>query len=64
MFNHRLDFKSNQNFVADILLTLATLVVRHEFCQKVDDAGGLQFIFDVMLEFYEIEKINRQCFKL
>lgn len=46
------------------MLTLASLIVRNEFCQTVDDAGGLQFILDVMVDYPEAEKLNRQALKL
>lgn len=46
------------------MLTLASLIVRNEFCQTVDDAGGLKFILDVMVDYPDTEKLNRQALKL
>lgn len=44
--------------------TLSALVVRTEFCKKVQDAGGVKAIKEAMLDFQDKEKIIRQCFKL
>lgn len=46
------------------MLTLAALIVRNEFCQNVHDAGGLQFILEVMIDHPESEKLNWQSLKL
>lgn len=46
------------------MLTLAVLIVRHEFCQDVEDAGGLKFLLDVMTDFPDSEKLNCQALKL
>lgn len=37
----------------DLLITLPTLLVRSEFCQKVVDAGGLDILKDLMVTFSE-----------
>ncbi|XP_058834960.1 armadillo repeat-containing protein 6 homolog [Topomyia yanbarensis] len=57
-------FKSEQELVCDLLLTIATLTVRNELCQVVEDAGGLQFIMDAMVEFPESVKLLREACKL
>jgi len=46
------------------MITLAALVVRNEFCQEVEDAGGLKFILDIMTEYPDSEKLNWQALKL
>ena len=46
------------------MLTLASLIVRNEFCQDVEDAGGLKFLLDVMIDHPEVEKLNWQALKL
>lgn len=46
------------------MITLAALVVRNEFCQEVDEAGGLTFILDIMTEYPDSEKLNWQALKL
>lgn len=38
--------------------------MRNEFCQVVEDAGGLKFLMDAMVEFPESIKILRETFKL
>lgn len=50
--------------LGDLMLTLATLIVRNEFCQTVQDAGGLQFIINVMIDYPDSKKLNCQSLKL
>ncbi|XP_051174994.1 armadillo repeat-containing protein 6 homolog [Leptopilina boulardi] len=57
-------FKSDKAVTGDIMLTLASLIVRNEFCQDVDDAGGLKFLLDVMIDHPDVEKLNWQALKL
>lgn len=37
------------NVLSDLLLTIASLAVRHEFCLAIEDAGGLQYLFDILV---------------
>lgn len=37
----------------DVMLTLAALLVRTEFCKKVEDAGGLELIKNVLVDFHD-----------
>lgn len=46
------------------MLTLATLLVRNEFCQEVEDAGGLTYILDVIINHPDTERLNCQALKL
>lgn len=46
------------------MLTIAALTVRNEFCVIVEEAGGLKFILDAMVEFPDSVKIVRESFKL
>lgn len=57
-------FKSNQDLISDLLLTIASLTVRNEFCQVVEEAGGLKFIMDAMVEFPDSIKLLREACKL
>ncbi|XP_050306193.1 armadillo repeat-containing protein 6 homolog [Anthonomus grandis grandis] len=57
-------FKGEEQLTQDIILTLTALMVRSEFCKKVEDAGGLDLIKNVMETFSNTDKIIRQCFKL
>ncbi|XP_023017098.2 armadillo repeat-containing protein 6 homolog [Leptinotarsa decemlineata] len=57
-------FQLDEALMNDLILTISALMVRTEFCKKVEDAGGLEMIRDVMQGFPDSEKINRQCFKL
>lgn len=40
---------NNRNIFSELLLTIAALTVRHEFCVQVEEAGGLKAIFDGMV---------------
>ena len=57
-------YKSNQELVCDLFLTIASLTVRNEFCLVVEEAGGLKFIMDVMVEYPSSIKIQRESLKL
>ncbi|KAL1513146.1 hypothetical protein ABEB36_002601 [Hypothenemus hampei] len=57
-------FKSEEQINIDILLTLTALMVRSEFCKKVDDAGGLELLKSVMETFANSDKIIKNSFKL
>lgn len=57
-------FKKDTKVIGDLMITLAALVVRNEFCQEVDEAGGLTFILDIMTEYPDSEKLNWQALKL
>lgn len=57
-------FKNNQDLLAELMLTIASLTVRNEFCQTIADAGGLTLIMDAMVEFQDSPKVVRESFKL
>ncbi|XP_053665050.1 armadillo repeat-containing protein 6 homolog [Anopheles marshallii] len=57
-------FKSDPDLISDLMLTIASLTVRNEFCQTVEEAGGLKFILDAMVEFPDSMKIIREACKL
>lgn len=63
-FVTRTGFKKDMKVVGDLMITLASLIVRNEFCQEVEDAGGLKFILDVMTDYPDSEKLNWQALKL
>lgn len=46
----------------DVMLTLSALLVRAEFCKKVEDAGGIEIIINTMKTFIHNEV--RLCFFL
>lgn len=46
------------------MLTIASITVRNEFCQAVEEAKGLQYIMDAMVQYPESVKVNREAFKL
>nr|XP_022911760.1 armadillo repeat-containing protein 6 homolog [Onthophagus taurus] len=57
-------FKTEELFVMDLLLTISTLLVRTEFCKKVEDAGGLPLVKYAMEQFPANEKIIRYSLKV
>lgn len=42
---------TDKNLLGDLYLTIAALVVRHEFCLQVEEAGGLKAIYDGMVSY-------------
>lgn len=45
------EFKDDRETVSDVILTLTALIVRNEFCEKVEEAGGIMFIMDVFVNY-------------
>lgn len=45
-------YMKDTNVLSELLLTIATLIVRHEFCVQVEEAGGLKFLSDCMVNTY------------
>lgn len=37
--------------MSELILTIASLCVRHEFCLVVEEAGGLKFLLNAMVFF-------------
>jgi armadillo repeat-containing protein 6 len=60
----KLKFKNNPELLAELMLTIASLTVRNEFCVTVAEAGGLTLIMDSMVEFHEEIRVIRESFKL
>lgn len=50
---HILEFRTDEPLMNDVMLTLAALLVRTEFCKKVEDAGGLELIHNVLIDFHD-----------
>lgn len=57
-------FKSDPTISCDLILTIAALTVRNEFCTAVEEAGGLNFIIDAMKTYPDDVKLVRESFKL
>ena len=57
-------FRTDEALMNDLLLTVASLLVRTEFCKKVEDAGGLTTISDAMKNFTHSEKINKHSLRV
>lgn len=45
-------------------MTIASLIVRNEFCQLVQDAEGLKYTLDAMVEYPDSVKVIRESLKL
>nr|CAD7588142.1 unnamed protein product [Timema genevievae] len=56
-------FKDKET-MSELLMTLSALMVRSEFCQRFQEAGGLKFLMDVLAEFPESERLTRHCLSL
>ncbi|XP_049786589.1 armadillo repeat-containing protein 6 homolog [Schistocerca cancellata] len=54
-------YPDDKETLSSLFSTLSSLVVTNDFCQLVEEAGGLIFINDVMVNFPDSEKINQQC---
>lgn len=50
--------------VADTMLTIGALCVRNEFCETVENAQGLKYVMDAMVQFPDSVKVVRESLKL
>uniref|UniRef100_T1GDR3 Armadillo repeat-containing protein 8 n=1 Tax=Megaselia scalaris TaxID=36166 RepID=T1GDR3_MEGSC len=50
--------------LSDMILTIASLAVRQELCVAVEDANGLEYVFDVMKKHPDHPKLNKEALKL
>lgn len=57
-------FQDNIDVLSELMLTIASLAVRNEFCQVIADANGLTLIMDAMVNFTDSVKIVRESLKL
>uniref|UniRef100_A0A1B6MQ43 Armadillo repeat-containing protein 6 n=1 Tax=Graphocephala atropunctata TaxID=36148 RepID=A0A1B6MQ43_9HEMI len=57
-------YKSDKTLVLELLLTINSLIVRNEFCAKVEEAGGIVFAIDVLTEYPDNERIVSNSLKL
>ncbi|KAK7790314.1 hypothetical protein R5R35_010302 [Gryllus longicercus] len=60
-------YNSNEEVVGDILLALAAVVTRNEFCERIlqiRDGQSIVHILEVFSNFSEYERISRQGLKL
>lgn len=49
------DFKGDKETLSELILTLTGLIVRSEFCQRVEEAGGITFVMDVFVSYPDSE---------
>jgi armadillo repeat-containing protein 6 len=57
-------FRDNPDLIAELMLTIAALAVRNEFCQMIADANGITLIMDGMVTFPDSIKVIRESLKL
>lgn len=57
-------FKSDGDLLPELMLCIAAVTVRNEYCQTIADAGGLTLIMDAMVEFPDSPRVVRESFKL
>ncbi len=50
--------------IAELLPTLSRLAVRNEFCQKIVEDGGLRFVVDVLVKYYDDKELVESSFFL
>lgn len=43
------EFCSNEELVGELMLTIASLTVRNEYCTVVESAGGLKFTLEALV---------------
>lgn len=58
------EFKDNSDVLADLMLTIAALCVRNEFCQLVADCNGITMIMDALVTFSDSIRLVREALKL
>lgn len=58
------EFNKEQELLGDLLLTIAALTVRNEFCIVVEKAGGLKFTMELLKEHPDNLKLMREGLKV
>lgn len=56
--------KSNEKLIIEVLGTISVLMVRQEFCKKVETVGGMAIIKDFLLQWHRNENVAKEVFKL
>ncbi|XP_065216000.1 armadillo repeat-containing protein 6 homolog [Planococcus citri] len=58
------NFRSDKRVLVSVLQALVAIIVRNEFCQSFADAGGLELLRDIILDYLEDENVCRSCLGL
>ncbi|XP_046441545.1 armadillo repeat-containing protein 6-like [Daphnia pulex] len=58
------EFQTEKTVISELLPTLSRLAVRNEFCQKIVELGGLEFVMDVLAKYYEDKELVESSFFL
>jgi hypothetical protein len=59
-----IEFEAEQSVISELLPTLSRLAVRNEFCQRIVELGGLQFVMDVLAKYYDDKELVESSFFL
>lgn len=59
-----MEFQTEKTVISELLPTLSRLAVRNEFCQKIVELGGLEFVMDVLAKYYEDKELVESSFFL
>ena len=59
-----IEFEAEKAVIAELMPTLSRLAVRNEFCQKIVELGGLQFVVDVLDKYYDDKELVESSFFL
>ncbi|XP_057370996.1 armadillo repeat-containing protein 6-like [Daphnia carinata] len=58
------EFQTEKTVINELLPTLSRLAVRNEFCQRIVELGGLQFVMDVLAKYYDDKELVESSFFL
>lgn len=58
------EFQTEKTVINELLPTLSRLAVRNEFCQKIVELGGLEFVMDVLSKYYDDKDLVESSFFL
>lgn len=59
-----IEFEAEKSVISELLPTLSRLAVRNEFCQTIVELGGLQFVIDVLVKYYDDKELVESSFFL
>lgn len=59
-----IEFEAEKAVISELMPTLSRLAVRNEFCQKIVELGGLQFVVDVLDKYHDDKELVESSFFL
>ena len=63
-FSPSSEFEAQKEVIGELMPTLSRLAVRNEFCQKIVELGGLRFVVDVLVKYYDDKELVESSFVL